>query len=281
MNNDGRYNTNESETTHDVGTQRIFLTKLFALVATMCECSGDFFAERFRNDVWPVMACHLEDLLKQLQRQPDVNLTAIATIIGTPQQHNANSASTVVSIEDSRQSLSTKLRDVASSVSVFRSLETRGSFRLTDTERQLIIAILACLNRVFQQEDCGKAVRNVLGSIGFTLLPLLDDAIEDDMKIQEMTMNCLKNILRIDCDILRKPLMELSFTMMPCCPLLDFGNNQGSDDDNGRDEETSISSQKVIKTSLLTTRSTIGRNIVTRCKELLDFVEKLPEQSIS
>jgi len=283
-NNDGRYNTNKLGTTHDVGTQRIFLTQLFALVATMCECSGDFFAERFRNDVWPVMACHLEDLLKQLQRQqqrqPYVDSTA-GTIIGTPQQQNAHSTSTIVSIEDSRQSISTKIRDVTSSASVLRSLETRGSFRLSDTERQLIIAILTCLNRVFQQEDCGKAVHNVLGSIGFTLLPLLDDALEDDLKIQEITMDCLKNILRIDCDILRKPLMELSFTIMPCCPLLDFRNNQGSEDDNIGDEETSNSSQKVIKTSLLTTRSTRNRNLVTRCKELLDFVEKLPEQSLS
>jgi hypothetical protein len=255
---------------YDVGIQRIFLAKLFILIGTMCECSGDFFAERFRNDVWPVMACHLEDLLKQLQRQqpPSDTHSSAATITGTPQQR---------SYVDSVPS----------------ALETRCSFQLSDTERQLIIAILTCLNRVIQQEDCGKAVHNVLGPIGFTLLPLLDDNVvekKDDKILQNLTMNCLKNIMRIDCDILRRPLMELSGTSISCCQLLlDVKNIRGGSVVVGDDEETtSVSSQQAVVvanpsipvTQSLSTRSS-DNNIVTRCNELLDFVETLPEQSLS
>jgi hypothetical protein len=274
--------------TYDVGIQRIFLTKLFVLIGTMCECSGDFFAERFRNDVWPVMACHLEDLLKQLQRQPpppdahSAPVAATATIAGTPQHRNYVHST----------SLSVKIREVTPAVPVSRSLETRCSFQLSDTERQSIIAILTCLNRVIQQEDCGKAVHNVLGPIGFTLLPLLDDNVvekNDDKIIQNLTMKCLKNIMRIDCDILRRPLMELSGTIISCCPLLlDVKKKRGGSVVVGDDEETtSISSQaeEVANPSLPVTQPLSTRisenNIVIRCNELLDFVETLPEQSLS
>jgi hypothetical protein len=274
--------------TYDVGIQRIFLTKLFILIGTMCECSGDFFAERFRNDVWPVMACHLEDLLKQLQRQPpppdthSAPLAATTTIAGTPQHRNYVHSTPP----------SAKIREVTPAVSVSRSSKTRCSFQLSDTERQLIIGILTCLNRVIQQEDCGKAVHNVLGPIGFTLLPLLDDNVvekNDDKIIQNLTMNCLKNIMRIDCDILRRPLMELSGTIISCCPLLlDVRKIRGGSVVVGDDEETtSVSSQaeEVANPSLPVTQPLSTRisenNIVTRCNELLDFVETLPEQSLS
>lgn len=274
--------------TYDVGIQRIFLTKLFILIGTMCECSGDFFAERFRNDVWPVMACHLEDLLEQLQRQPpppdshSAPVAGTATIVGTLQYHNYVHSTPP----------SAKIREATPAVPVSHSLETRCSFQLSDTERQLIIAILTCLNRVIQQEDCGKAVYNVLGPIGFTLLPLLDDNVvekNDDETIQDLTMECLKNIMRIDCDILRRPLLELSGTRISCCPLLlDVRNIRSGSVVVGDDEETtSVSShiEEVANPSLPVTQPLSARisenNIVTRCNELLDFVETLPEQSLS
>jgi hypothetical protein len=144
------------------------------------------------------------------------------------------------------------------------------SFKISDTQRQLIVSILKCLNRIFQQEECGKAVEKLLGSIGFTLLPLLD--IEDQTKIQELSMDCIRNILQIDCDVLRRPLMDLSGTRIPSCPLKfgkDLGNNSG-------EEMTDYSSYYPVSVS-----TGSSSTIANRCHELLAFANSLPEQAIS
>lgn len=224
----------------DIGTQRIFLSKLFQLIATMCECSGDFFAERFRNDVWPVMARHLEYLLEELQHQ------------------RANALR-------KQERPFTTINSVVSS-----SLATKGvGFKMSDTQRQLILSILNCLNRILQQEDCGKAVEKLFRVIGSILLPLLD--IEDQTKIQELSMDCIRNILRIDSDILRRPLMELGGTRIPSCPLK-FGidlRRRGNEIALLVNEDSSLA------------ESTNTSTLANRCRELLAFANALPEQAIS
>ena len=257
--------------THDIGIRRIFLANLFELIATMCECSGDFFADRFRNDVWPVMARHLEDLLNQLQRQRDAHSVSLAGMA----QRKMSTTSLVA--DEQHLPLSTTEEAVASSSlinedsSLSVSVKTRRSFKMSDTERQLIVSILTCLNRIFQQEEFGKAVEKLLGSVGFTLLPLLD--IEDHLKIQELTMECLRSIIRIDCDILRRPLMELSVTRMPPCPL-EFIKNIGYCGD-----ETVVSLAVTSNSSVSAHAG--SKTIITRCNELLTFVDSLSEQAIS
>ena len=205
----------------------------------MCECSGDFFADRFRNDVWPVMARHLEYLLEELQRQREAHAPSMTTGGLVSSSFVADNRTTV-------------------------------SFKMSDTQRQLIVSILKCLNRIFQQQECGKAVEKLLGSIGSTLLPLLD--IEDQTKIQELSMDCIRNILQIDCDVLRRPLVDLSGTRIPSCPLK-FGTNLG----NNSGEENADSSYVSVSTG----RSSSSSSLANRCHELLVFADALPEQAIS
>jgi hypothetical protein len=47
----------------DGGSQRFFLARLYILIASMFECSGDFMADRFGSSVWPIMAKQLEHLM--------------------------------------------------------------------------------------------------------------------------------------------------------------------------------------------------------------------------
>lgn len=242
----------------DTGTQRIFLTKLFSLVGTMCECSGDFFCDRFRNDVWPVMASHFEILLQKLQPQFYVR-SVISTTIGTGMQQGIVRPS--------------------SSISSSRAVQEKAVIRLSETEKQFIIAIITCLKRVFQQQDCGKAVQNLLTPIGFTLIPFLDDVIEDDFSIQELTMDCVKSILRIDCNILMRPLIDLSCSRIPSCPLLGAMVTNKCNNDVG-ETEIRNSPRKIHNPSIASSHANGKTNISTRCKDLLDFIETLPEQSL-
>lgn len=222
--------TSKSE---DVGVQRIFLAKLFELIAIMCECSGDFFADRFRHDVWPVMACHLEFMLKQLQQQRDSHLVPRAVI----------------------------LRRVEHELPLSKT--TNATFKMSDTERQLIASILTCLNRIIGQKECGKAVEKLLSSVGFTLLPLLD--IEGHVDIQELALDCIRSIMRIDCDVLRRPLMELNGTRIPLCHVK-FENKEIA---------------PLVTKNVLFPVSARNKTIMRRCSDLLNFANSLPEQSIS
>jgi hypothetical protein len=176
VDNSGR--TTSKFVTDDVGMQRIFLAKLFTLVATMCECTGDFFAERFRNDVWPVMASHLGYLLEQLQHQPI--FSSLTRTNALPR--NVYPASIILNTKHPSLLREGRSEDVSLPLSV----ETRKLLKLSNTHRGLYIAMLTCLHRVYQKEDCGKAVHMVLNSVGLTLLPLLD--IENESKIQDLTM---------------------------------------------------------------------------------------------
>lgn len=51
----------------EVATQRIFTAKLFTLVATVCECAGEFMADRFQNDVWKILARHFGQVHQRQQ----------------------------------------------------------------------------------------------------------------------------------------------------------------------------------------------------------------------
>lgn len=262
----------------DIGTQRIFLSKLFELIATMCECSGDFFADRFRNDVWPVMARHLKSLLEELHRQREAHSPSPSPSCADMVQHSSPATvsrnhrlllqTTGSTVPQSRSSVLTEHTPLPLS----NRARLSSSFQMSDTQRQLIVSILKCLDRILQQNECGKKVERLFGSIGFTLLPLLD--IEDQTKIQELSMDCIRNILRIDSDVLRRPLMELSGTRMPSCPLK-FGK-----DTDLRTSGEKAALMRVTNHSSLSV-SADNNTIVGRCHELLAFADSLPEQVIS
>eukprot|EP00531_Pseudo-nitzschia_arenysensis_P006930 CAMPEP_0116138906 /NCGR_PEP_ID=MMETSP0329-20121206/13023_1 /TAXON_ID=697910 /ORGANISM="Pseudo-nitzschia arenysensis, Strain B593" /LENGTH=458 /DNA_ID=CAMNT_0003633903 /DNA_START=119 /DNA_END=1495 /DNA_ORIENTATION=- len=235
----------------DIGTQRIFLSKVFQLIATMCECSGDFFADRFRNDVWPVMAHHLEYLLEELQRQREREAQSLSNMITSESKLIATTRSNSKALAPSSQTI--------------------FCFKMSDTQSQLVSSILKCLNRILDQEECGKAVEKLLGSIGSTLLPLLD--IEYQPKIQDLAMDCIRNILRIDSDVLRRPLIELSGTKIPPCPLK---FKRGF-----RRNKVKAVEPEMVGVSLSLSSKSKGGALGDRCLELLSYADSLPEQAIS
>jgi len=224
----------------------------------MCECSGDFFADRFRNDVWPVMARHLEYLLEELQRQRShlgMSLHAAPTGI-TPKNH--------LKFLTSRNLTSTK--DSEASLTISDRVMT--SFQMSDTQRQLITSLLACLNRILQEKECGKAIQKLCRSIGSTLLPLLD--IEGQTKIQELSMDCVKHITQIDCDVMRRPLMEMSGTKITPYPLKirkDLQCDDGKTSPPMTDDGLIPNSQE-------------NSTLTNRCRHLLKFMDSLPEQAV-
>ena len=248
----------------DIGTQRIFLSKLFELISTMCECSGDFFAERFRNDVWPTMASHLEYLLEELLRQREAYSPSR---LGVP--HHIIPATVSRKHKFSRPQIGYTVNHSSIIVKETSLLnKTEFSFKMSDTQRQLIASILKCLNRIIEQKECGKAIEKLLGPIGFILLPLLD--IEDQKAIQELSMDCIKSIIRIDADVLRRPLMEISGTRIQPCPLK-FGKVLRKNN-----EQTTLQMDNTNSSP-----SFVGsKTIVNRCHELLAFIDSLPEQVI-
>ena len=137
-----------------------------------------------------------------------------------------------------------------------------------------MVSILRCLNRILEQEECGKAVEKLLNTIGSTLLPLLD--IEDQAKIQDLSMDCIRSILKIDSDVLKRPLMELSGTKIQPCPLKfnrDYFDTSSEKIVEMVSRDFAIS---VVSVGDKASTTTIGN----RCRELLTFAESLPEQAI-
>ena len=158
---------------------------------------------------------------------------------------------------------------IATDASIALSNRTQFSFKMSDTQRQLIASILKCLNRILEHKECGKKVVKLLGSIGFILLPLLD--MEGQTIIQELSMDCIKKIIRIDCDVLRRPLMEISGTKIPSCPLK-IGKDLRKNGERGAIQVTADDSSLTVPTR--------SNTIVDRCRELLLFTKSVPEQVI-
>ena len=57
--------TSETLLQQEASAKRIFLAKLFTLVAAMAEGSGAFMADRFKNEVWPVLAKQFEHFISK------------------------------------------------------------------------------------------------------------------------------------------------------------------------------------------------------------------------
>jgi hypothetical protein len=207
-------------------------------------------AERFQKDVWPVMARHLEIVLLQQQKEPAIENKddILSTISPVLMRHEKSNAEDSFLNANGASDLLPKKATLPSRI-----------FHVGDSEHRLLLSILRCLGRVLRQEECSRALKSILASLGSTLLPLLD--IENDFEIEGLTRDCLKSILRIDCDILWRPLLELSGNGIPLCPI---NINQGSK--TRRDASIQDGGEKSI--------------LASRCHELLTFVDSLPEQTL-
>jgi hypothetical protein len=214
----------------------------------MCQSAGDFMADRFRNDVWAVMARHLGTAL-QLRKFKDGS-----SAIGQHQQRLSKDP--WPGVEASMDGGGKLSGEAAIS-----------GFTWSTSERLLVRSILQCLNQVFRQEDCGRALVTILAPMGSILLPMLD--IENDMEIVELAMESLKNILKIDCDVLWRPFLELSGVGIPPCPLrkiaVDLETAKHDNQPGQRSGEVSLRDCSLL---------------AKRCRELMALVGTLPEQAV-
>ena len=189
-------------------------------------------SDRFKNDVWSVVARQLGHLIEK-QGKHELALER--------QLENR-----------------LKIQPLQNSV-VVQTNESSWS----DSERLLILSILKCLGRVFQHKDCGFALSMVFPSASSMLFPFLDN---NDDAIAASAMEALKAVAEIDCDILWRPLLELSGRRIPPCPLkrpLDKSNT---------------SSQS--STAITMTPPQVNSKLALKCQKLMEYIELLPEQPL-
>jgi hypothetical protein len=173
----------------NIGEQRVFLSKLFELVAVMTVCADDFMASRFREDVWP----------------------CILQVLG--------------SFVPSRQGLlSTVPKSSPSPLAASRPGNQKRVVhiqKLSASELGLALGAIQCLARVFGHRPSGLVLAGLIPSAGSMLFPFLDNSDDDDTHktLEAICMTALKNMVLIDCDALWRPLMDLSFRGLPPCPL--------------------------------------------------------------
>lgn len=224
----------------DDGPIRFFLSRLYLLIASMFECSGDFMADRFGSSVWPIMAQQFEQLIR---------------VNGISHPYPRHTESRVKKVGYVPNILETAVNDKRVEVSHRTWL---------DSERNLALAMLECLRRVF---SCEASQRTVLvrihQAVGLVLLPFLEGDHDDvsNHDISDAAMHAIKAIVSQDSDVLLRPLLELSGTGIPHCPIRP-ASAQG---------ETGGACEAVTNQS----------NLARRCQELLEFIESLPEQELT
>jgi hypothetical protein len=224
----------------------------------MCQCSGDFMAERFRNDVWPIAARQLGESL-----QSNEDLRSSQRPFGGSQRLK-------------REVEHKQLKDIENGLSLSTEVE-KPWLRWSESEKALIITILQCLSYAIGNEECGKSLYTILAPVGAVLLPFLG---VDDPEVADLAMNCLGKILSIDCDIMLRSLLEVSGRGLPLPPLRLRKNNQSSRKIAVQNfsQDTNSTADVVSIQSHADQLRTVG--ISKRCLELLDFIESLPEQTL-
>lgn len=173
----------------NIGEQRVFLSKLFELVAVMTVCADDFMASRFRQDVWP----------------------CIVQVLG--------------SFATSRQGLlSTEPQSFPSPIAVSLPVNQKCVVRaqkLSASELGLALGIIQCLARVFGHRPSGLVLAGLIPLAGSMLFPFLESSDDDDTQktLEAICMTALKNMVLIDSDALWRSLMDLSARGLPPSPL--------------------------------------------------------------
>lgn len=164
-----------SGSSQDIASKRFFLANLFTLVATMCECGGEFMANRFKQDVWPVIARFLERILQRSIRKENKRILVVGM------QKRAD------------------------------GIEQPSVSDLKDSEQHLVKAILDCLGRVIRILDLPERTLTAAAS---TLLPFLDSNYYG-IEIGERSVETLKKLADKNCDVLCRPLLHLSGRGIP------------------------------------------------------------------
>jgi len=171
----------------DPSTRRVFLSKAFELVTIMAECSGDFIASRFKNDVFPLVAKLLGNFAEDamaLDSRDDFPL--YCNHLDGSDRHSGNSAQ------------NTSINSCA--------------FPRQASETELITSVLFCFAGVFQETACGRSIADLIPTLGTLVLPFLGD---QDTGTWKACMAALRQMIQIDSDALWRPLVHLSGRPFP------------------------------------------------------------------
>jgi hypothetical protein len=135
-----------------------------------------------------------------------------------------------------------------------------------EERHSLLNPILTCLNCVFQT-SCKSVLAGLISSCGTILLPLLSckGRVGDD------AMDVLKTMLKVDCDILWRPIHRLSGEPFPCNPMRHLDKSMDQPNDH---------CTVVCRKSALKFKPESCTIMSERAKDLLLFINELPEQNI-
>lgn len=119
--------------TADPTTQMIFLSKLFELIASMCEVSGDFMVGRIKDEVWPIVA-ELLDLFVQQEK------------VASHKQLSCDSL-------------------------VAKDAPLKKTF--VGEREKLLFSVLDFLSRIYGERKCGLRLSTLIPTAGTLILPFL------------------------------------------------------------------------------------------------------------
>lgn len=129
----------------------------------------------------------------------------------------------------------------------------KQSSLLAASDVDLLQSIFSCIVRVFSCRDLSRSLHGLIPTIGYRLLFFLDAKKKE---VVLSCIDCLQHLLRVDYDALTRPLTELAGLVLPQCPF-----------DRSLDALQQQQPRKKCQASLY-------------AQQLLDFIEKLPEQDI-
>jgi len=238
-----------SRTANDNGSQRYFLSRLYVLIASMFECSGDFMADRFGSSVWPIMAQEFEYLMMKTRK----------TVHPSPKR-------------------TCRLGNVDNVAMIPAVVTPRGEHETwsithswVDSELHLALGMVQCLKRVFSSDGShGTTLGRIYQAVGLVLLPLLECRDDEDPEFSHAVMDAIKTILSHNVDILLRPLLELSGKGIPPCPIhLSTGSVQIQNNHDLKSGKPQCSPKVTIRLSM-----------AQRCHELLEHIAAQPEQDL-
>jgi hypothetical protein len=241
----------------DIPTQRFFLSRMFQLVASMFECSGDFMADRFKSSVWPIIAKQF-GFLMELQEKKRRSLQDQRVIEEVSWPRQTNELAPTLKIDDA----------------------ARFRHQWSDSERHLLLSMERCLTRIFGCEDSrGTCLVRIHQAIGLVLLPFIEDP---DDESSSSAMAAIKNIVAQDCDVLLRPLLEISGRGIPPCPIRvsELPCHQLGETDEGNKQICTISAKDETTREQETAVQTPNSKLEVGCNEILAFIDQLPEQEL-
>ena len=229
------------QATLDVSTKRVFLARLLDLVAIMAECSGGFIASRFQNDIFPLVSQMLGSFAE--------DLVPLENRDDLPPRCSKHISSTTTTTRWQR----------------LRDMQTRHQ----TSETAMITSMVQCFVKIFRDRACGKALSGLIPAASALILPFLGEY----GKLGCVCTEALQQMAQIDCDALWRPLSQLSSKAFP--PPKPWLSRPPASSLLGEDRQAGTA--EVDADSVHPASSSL---LERRAKELVDFIDGLPEQEL-